>query len=187
MCTQAIQAEEQFIAKRKMTFLLFSSFLVYSHVIIGEKSSLHVLSITHFMLPHTDMAVRVKDLLVSKCRSAICMRKYRRSDKYWEFILMNKNRYTHAHKHTHFKSKVLGSRLSRPGSPLAALSQLRSTERVGWEGWVTEVERVGGGRTRWRNLPGDICHSEQLVSCFFAARSVTHGFSCMTDQELWEF
>lgn len=117
-----------------------------------------------------------------KCRSAICRRKYRRSDKYWEFILMNKNTYTHTH--THFKSKVLGSRLSRTGSPLAALSQLRSTERVGWEGWVTEVE---GGERDGEIFQGTSVTVSNLWAAFFAARSVTHGFSCMTDQELWEF
>lgn len=38
--------------------------------------------------------------------------------------------YTHTRSQPFYcKGKVLGSRLSRPGSPLAALSQLRSTER----------------------------------------------------------
>lgn len=60
------------------------------------------------------------------------------------WIQINTHTYVQTHIHTHCKSKVLGSRLSRPGSPLAALSQLRSTDRVGWEGWVMEVERVAG-------------------------------------------
>lgn len=93
--------------------------------------------------------------------------------KYSEVILTHKHWCTH----THLKSQVLGSRLSMPGSPLTA----------SWEGRVTEVDRVGVLRKRWRNLPEDICHCEQLASCFFAACCVTHRFSCMTDQELWAF
>lgn len=46
-----------------------------------------------------------------------------------------------------FKSEVLGSRLSRPGSPLAARSQLRSTKRAEWVGWALQLER--GWRLGW--------------------------------------
>lgn len=55
---------------------------------------------------------------------------------------------THAHR---FKSKVLGSRLSRPGSPRAALSQLRSTERAGWGG-MGDGRGGGGGVVRDREI-----------------------------------
>lgn len=70
-----------------------------------------------------------------------------------------------------------------PGSPLAALSQLRSAERAGWEGWVTEVER-GGESEMEKSSRGHLPQCATCVLLFFAAHSVTHRFSWMIDQEL---
>ena len=81
----------------------------------------------------------------------------------------NKHAHTHMHKHTYtptLRARVLGSRLSRPGSPLAALSQLRSTDRDGWEGWVTEVQRVAGwGCGRGEMEKSSRGHLSQWTTC----------------------
>lgn len=76
------------------------------------------------------------------------------------------------------ENKALGSRLSRPGSPLAALSQLRRREAE-WEGWLTEVERMGGEEKGGRD--GEIFSrtsviGSDLCAAFFTASSVTCRF-----------
>lgn len=66
---------------------------------------------------------------------------------------MRAHRHTHAcesacartHTHRVCEGEVLGSRLSRPGSPLAALSQLRMPER-GWLVGEGDRERGKGDR-----------------------------------------